>query len=86
MRVGIVAPRQCLLTHQSILLLGKDQSTINCLSVRLLEVAYVCQGFSGRVLRKLPFLGTSPTTVVILVVEDSPHPPRTLATKPTRCS
>lgn len=85
MRVGIVAPRQCLLTHQSILLLGKDQSTINCLSVRLLEVAYVCQGFSGRVLRKLPFLGTSPTTVVILVVEDSSHPPRTLS-KPTRCS
>lgn len=85
MRVGIVAPRQCLLTHQSILLLGKDQSTINCLSVRLLEVAYVCQGFSGRVLRKLPFLGTSPTTVVILVVEGSSRP-HTLATKPTRCS
>lgn len=74
MRVGIVAPRQCLLTHQSILLLGKDQSTLNCLSVRLLEVAYLCQGFSGRVLRKLPFLGTSPTAVVILVVEDLSHP------------
>jgi hypothetical protein len=57
-------------------LLGKDQSTVNCLSVRLLEVAYLCQGFSGRVLRKLPFLGTSPTTVVIatLVLEDLSQP------------
>jgi hypothetical protein len=57
-------------------LLGKDQSTVNCLSVRLLEVAYLCQGFSGRVLRKLPFLGTSPTTVVIatVVLEDLSQP------------
>jgi hypothetical protein len=62
MRVGLVAPWQCFLSHQSLLLLGKDRvDAVRCLSVRLLEVASLCQGFSGRVLRKLPFLGTVPS-------------------------
>lgn len=57
MRVGIIFPWQPLLSHQSIQLLAKDRESINCVSVQLLEVAFLCQGLSGRALRKLPFLG-----------------------------
>lgn len=54
MRAGIVVPWQCFLTYHSICLLGKGRE--NCPSVCLLEAAHLCQGFSGRTLRKLPFL------------------------------
>ncbi len=55
MRVGVIAPRQVFFDYKTSVLLQND---VNRLSVVLLQVANACQGFSGRTIRKLPFLGT----------------------------
>lgn len=56
MRTGLVAPRQQLFSHRSLLAMDFAENAATRFSVRLWEVVSACQGISGRSLRKLPFL------------------------------
>ncbi len=56
MRTGLVAPRQQLFSHRSLMAMDFTENAATRLSVRLWHVVNACPGISGRTLRKLPFL------------------------------
>lgn len=56
MRTGLVAPRQQLFSHRSLLAMDFAENAATRVSVRLWEVVCACPDISGRSLRKLPFL------------------------------
>jgi len=56
MRVGIISPQQSLLDYKTIEHFKDSQTEVTRSSVILQETSKRCEGLSGRVLRKLPFL------------------------------
>ncbi|KAL6064198.1 Pachytene checkpoint protein 2 [Balamuthia mandrillaris] len=57
MRVSIISPRQVLLDYHSVLLFKQEEENkLTKSSLHLLRIASLCEGVSGRSLRKLPFV------------------------------
>lgn len=59
MRVRIIYDQTTFLDYHSLKLLGKCENDAMKASFKLLEISSLCEGLSGRILRKLPFLAHS---------------------------